>query len=153
MVPTEGAPRRQAAGLDLRRFSLVAAVVDRAARLPLSRSELYGASSGGLRIDDPGCDLAVAAALASAASGKSPPPGSAFAGEVSLTGQVRPAPGMSQRLAAARGARVRTVFAAGSAKSQDGLQVVAVGHVAEALKWATGDGSDRSTTGREVRQM
>src|SRR5207247_5167034 len=62
VVSTDGPPRRQVAGLDARRFSLVAAVLDRAARMPLARAELYGASSGGLRIDDPGCDLAVAAA-------------------------------------------------------------------------------------------
>ena len=64
---TEGPARRQATGLDLRRFQLVAAVLDRAAGVPLGRSELFGASSGGVRLDDPACDLAIAAALASAA--------------------------------------------------------------------------------------
>jgi len=153
VVETEGSPRRQAAGLDLRRFSLVAAVVDRGLRLPLSRSELYGASSGGLRIDDPGCDLAIAAALASAATGRPPPEAAAFVGEVSLTGQVRPAPGMPQRLAAAKGAGVRTVFAAGSPKSEEGLRVVSVRHVADALGWAGTGGRDRARMGREVRKM
>ncbi|MDP9341307.1 MAG: DNA repair protein RadA [Actinomycetota bacterium] len=142
VVDTEGAPRRQAAGLDLRRFSLVAAVVDRATRLPLARAELYGASSGGLRIDDPGCDLAVAAALASAATGRAPPRASAFVGEVSLTGQVRPAPGMPQRLAAAKGAGITTVFAAGTAKGPDGMQVVPVRRVGDALRWAGSEGGE-----------
>ena len=57
-----------------------------------------GRSSGGVKVDDPACDLAVAAALASAATGASPPAMTAFVGEVSLTGLVRPAPAMSQRL-------------------------------------------------------
>ncbi|MGH2765123.1 MAG: AAA family ATPase, partial [Actinomycetota bacterium] len=90
----EGHPRRHVSGLDPRRFGLVAAVVDRATGLRLTRSELYGATAGGLRVDDPGADLAVAAALASAATGVPPPPRSAFAGEVSLTGAVRPPPGL-----------------------------------------------------------
>ena len=46
-----------------------------AAGIPLGRAELFGASSGGVRLDDPACDLAVAAALASAATGIAPPGG------------------------------------------------------------------------------
>ena len=83
---SDGPARRQATGLDPRRFQLVAAVLDRGAGIPLGRSELFGASSGGVRLDDPACDLAVAAALASAATGVAPPAGSAFVGEVALTG-------------------------------------------------------------------
>src|SRR5947207_6508817 len=66
VVPTDGPPRRQVAGLDGRRFHLVAAVADRTTNLRLVRSELFGASAGGLRLDDPGSDLAVPAALVSA---------------------------------------------------------------------------------------
>jgi DNA repair protein RadA/Sms len=138
-VESEGPPRRQATGLDPRRFSMIAAVVDGSLRLRLSRSELYGASSGGIRVEDPACDLAVAAALASAATGRPPPEHTAFVGEVSLTGQVRPAPGMASRLAAARAAGIRTVFAASEGRGgarQEGVQVVAVRHVREALRWA-----------------
>lgn len=98
VVPGEGPPRRQATGLDPRRFQLVAAVLDRAAGLPLARSELFGAAAGGIKVDDPACDLAVAAALASAATGVAPPPETAFVGEVTLTGLVRPAAAMMQRV-------------------------------------------------------
>ena len=69
VAATDGAARRQTTGLDARRFQLVAAVLDRTAGLSLGRAELFGASAGGVRVDDPACDLAVAAALASAASG------------------------------------------------------------------------------------
>jgi DNA repair protein RadA/Sms len=137
VVPTEGPARRQATGLDPGRFQLVAAVLDRAVRAPLARTELFGATSGGVRIDDPGCDLAVAAALASAASGVPPPPRSAFVGEVGLTGRVHAGPGMGGRLAAARAAGLTTVFCAGEpGLTLDGLQAVTVGHVADALEWA-----------------
>jgi DNA repair protein RadA/Sms len=135
---TEGPARRQATGLDPRRFQLVAAVLDRAARLHLGRSELFGASAGGVRVDDPACDLAIAAALASAATGVAPPAGAAFVGEVSLTGSVRPAPAMAQRFAAARAAGITTVYAPPDGERIDGVGVVPVRHVGEAIGWVTG---------------
>ena len=136
VAPTEGPARRQATGLDLRRFQLVAAVLDRAAGLGLSRAELYGASSGGVRVDDPACDLAVAAALVSAAIGAPPPSNSAFVGEVGLTGLVRPGAGMQQRLAAAKAAGLTTVFAPGERERMDGIRIIPVRHVRDAFGWA-----------------
>lgn len=133
----EGPARRQATGLDARRFQLVAAVLERTAGLSLGRAELYGATAGGLRVDDPACDLAVAAAVASAATGTLPPPQTAFIGEVALTGLIRPAPGMIQRLHAARAAGCRTVHVPeGPIQSIDGVRTVPVGHLREALVWA-----------------
>jgi DNA repair protein RadA/Sms len=134
---TDGPPRRQATGLDPRRFQLVAAVLDRGAGIPLGRSELFGASSGGVRLDDPACDLAIAAALASAATGVAPPPGSAFVGEVALTGIVRSAPSMAQRVSAARAAGCSVIYAApGASGDIDGLRSISIRHVREALGWA-----------------
>jgi DNA repair protein RadA/Sms len=133
---TDGAARRQVTGLDLRRFQQVAAVIERSAGVPLGRSELFGAVAGGVRVDDPASDLAIAAALVSAAGGVAPPDGAAFVGEIALTGQVRPAPGMEQRISAARTAGFSTVFApVGSPSRHEGLSVVPVGHVAEGLRW------------------
>jgi DNA repair protein RadA/Sms len=140
---SDGPARRQATGLDARRFQLVAAVLDRAVGLSLGRSELFGASSGGVKVDDPACDLAVAAALASAATGEPPPAASAFVGEVSLTGLVRPAPAMAQRFAAARAAGVTTVFAPDGEGVPEGVRVIPVRHVAEALSWAAGSAPHR----------
>jgi DNA repair protein RadA/Sms len=136
-------------GLDPRRFGLVAAVVDRATGLRLSRAELYGAAAGGMRVDDPGVDLAVAAALASSAAGTAPPPRTAYAGEVSLTGAVRPPPGLGLRLSAAAAAGIETVVCSGDADPPNGVRVVRVRRVEEALRWAR-DGSGRN--GRAVPQ-
>jgi DNA repair protein RadA/Sms len=138
VAATDGAARRQTTGLDARRFQLVAAVLDRTAGLSLGRAELFGASAGGVRVDDPACDLAVAAALASAASGALPPPGAAFVGEVSLTGLVRSPPAMGARLAAARAAGVTTVFAPAGDAAVDGIRIAPVRHVADALQWLDG---------------
>lgn len=142
-VPTESFPRRQVSGLDAMRFSLMAAVVDRAIGLPVARAELYGAAAGGLRIDDPTCDLAVAAALASTISGVPPPPRSAFCGEVSLTGSVRPVTNISGRLAAAAMAGIQTVYCAEDPRSSAGVRIMSVRHLREALSWARSDPKPR----------
>jgi DNA repair protein RadA/Sms len=137
VVPSLGPPRRQVSGLDPRRFQIVAAVTDRALGLRLGKSELFGASSGGLRLEDPGADLAVAAALASASSGRPVGSGTAFVGELSLTGSVRPVSGMDQRMSAARAAGLSTVFVpregrfSGDPSSR--FRLVRVGHIREAL--------------------
>jgi DNA repair protein RadA/Sms len=85
-------------------------------------------------VEDPACDLAVAVALASAATGALPPPGSAFIGELSLTGLVRPAPALEQRLLAARAAGCRTVFVPEErARPPEGLRVVTVRDLVDVL--------------------
>jgi DNA repair protein RadA/Sms len=133
----DGPARRQVTGLELRRFQQVAAVLERSAGVPLGRSELFGAVAGGIKVDDPAADLAIAAALTSAASDIAPPDGAAFVGEVALTGQIRQAPGLEQRIGAARAAGCSTVFAPTESQPMlAGLRVVPVGHVSEALSWA-----------------
>jgi DNA repair protein RadA/Sms len=132
----DGPARRQTTGLDGRRFQLMAAVLARAGGYRLGRAELFGASSGGLRVDDPAADLAVAAALASAVSGVPTPEGAAFVGEVSLTGLVRQASAMPQRLAAAEAAGCRSVYAAPGQDTRGHPRLVPVRDVSEALSWA-----------------
>jgi DNA repair protein RadA/Sms len=138
VVPGEGFGRRQATGLDTRRFQMVAAVLDRVCGLSLGRAELFGASAGGMKVDDPACDLAVAAALVSAATGAVPPEATAFVGEVSLTGLLRPAPALPQRLRAARRAGCHAVYvpAPAPAGGPEGLSVIPVADVGSALTWA-----------------
>ena len=150
VVPTSGPPRRHVSGLDPRRFGQVAAVVERALGLGLFRAEVYGSAAGGLRVDDPGADLAVAAALASASRQRPPPDGAAFLGEVGLTGAVRPVPDPARRLAAAAAAGARTVFLAGEASAPPELRLVRVRHVREALAWARRRDT-RGAPGREPR--
>jgi DNA repair protein RadA/Sms len=134
----DGQARRQATGLDQRRFLMVAAVLERAG-INLGRADLFGASSGGLRVDDPACDLAVAIAIASAATGLPPPPATAFVGEVALTGSIRSVPGLDQRLSAAGAAVCPIVFAPAAdvaARSSGPITLVPVRSLAEAVKLA-----------------
>lgn len=142
VVPTGGPQRRQVTGLEPRRFHIVSAVVDRVLGLGLSRAELFGASSGGLHVDEPGADLAVAAAVASAAQRRPPPAGRGFIGELSLTGTIRPVPGMDARLSAASAAGLsEVVVPMGSPGLSVGLsvpRVIQAAHVREALSWGPG---------------
>jgi DNA repair protein RadA/Sms len=155
VVSDDRPPRRQVSGLDARRFSLIAAVLEPAMGLPLTRSEVYGAAAGGMRLDDPGADLAVAAAMASAYTKTRPPAGAAFVGEVSLTGQVRPVAGMAQRLAAASGRGIDVVFgppgSAGAGRT-GGIRFIEARSVREALSWCRPGAAngDRSGAGRSA---
>jgi DNA repair protein RadA/Sms len=106
VAPTELVPpRRVANGIDRNRLALVIAVLARHAGLSLGTSDVFVSVAGGVRVDEPGADLAVALALASAAGGTPLGDGvrplAAF-GELGLTGELRHAAHADRRLAEAR---------------------------------------------------
>ncbi|MCX7970527.1 MAG: DNA repair protein RadA [Negativicutes bacterium] len=84
-----GVPRRTADGFDGNRLALLLAVLDRRAGLPLGRHDVYLNVVGGLSIGEPAADLAVAVAVASAASGRVVTEDTLVCGELGLTGEVR----------------------------------------------------------------
>lgn len=142
VMPTNGPARRQVSGLDPRRFHILSAVTDRVFKLNLAGAELFGASTGGLHLDDPGTDLALVAALASAGSGNAHRQGVGFVGEVSLTGTVRDVAGMDQRIAAAASAGLHELIVGpdGSVlnRAEGVVRVRPVRHVREAFSWIGG---------------
>ncbi|GAB4165388.1 MAG: DNA repair protein RadA [Rickettsiaceae bacterium] len=90
IAPTNMAtPRRSVVGWDNNRLSMIIAVLGVRFGLNLSSHEVYLSVAGGLRITEPAADLAVAAALISAANNSPLPQGSIFFGEVGLSGEVR----------------------------------------------------------------
>lgn len=90
IAPTNMAtPRRSVVGWDSNRLSMIIAVLGVRFGLNLAAHEVYLSVAGGLRITEPAADLAVAAALISAASNTPLPKGSIFFGEVGLSGEVR----------------------------------------------------------------
>lgn len=90
-------PRRSIRGLDQTRVNQVLAVLDRHGSLRLSDKEVYVNVVGGWRIDEPGCDLAVALAIASSYSDRSLGRLAAW-GEIGLAGEVRSIPMETRRL-------------------------------------------------------
>ena len=93
-----GTPRRAVVGWDPNRLSMVLAVLDAHCGVRLGGHDVYLNVAGGLKINEPACDLAVAAALVSSLTGVALAADSVFFGEVSLTGAVRPVAQAAQRL-------------------------------------------------------
>src|SRR5690348_3154451 len=91
-------PRRVATGVDPKRLAMIVAVLARHAGIGLGQADVFVNVAGGVRIDEPGADLAVALAIASAA--KRLPVRSSLAafGEIGLTGRLRPATQAERRL-------------------------------------------------------
>ena len=97
-------PRRVANGIDRNRLSLVMAVLSRHAGVQLGNADVFVSVVGGVRVDEPGADLAVALAIASAARGAALGDGArplAAFGEIGLTGELRHVAHPDRRLAEA----------------------------------------------------
>jgi DNA repair protein RadA/Sms len=127
-------PRRAVSGLDSQRVAMVLAVVDRRGGVRLGGVDVYTATVGGVRLSEPACDLAVALAVASAAS-DTPLPGDVVAiGELGLSGELRPVQGIERRLAeAARLGFRRALVPAGSGPGPAGLTVHELTDLGQAL--------------------
>jgi DNA repair protein RadA/Sms len=99
-------PRRVVSGIDRNRLALVLAVLGRHGGIGTGSADVFVNVVGGVRVDEPGADLAVALAVASAARGvplaeEGAPPLACF-GELGLTGELRTAAHPERRLAEAR---------------------------------------------------
>jgi DNA repair protein RadA/Sms len=99
VAPTDLAmPRRVATGIDPKRLAMIVAVLSRHAGVALGQADVFVNVAGGVRIDEPGADLAVALAIASAARRQPTLEGLAAFGEIGLTGRLRPAAQAERRL-------------------------------------------------------
>ncbi len=127
VAPTDLAmPRRVATGVDPRRLAMIVAVCARHAGLSLGAADVFVNVAGGLRIDEPGADLAIALAIASAAQGAPVREGVAAFGEIGLTGRLRQATQADRRLEECAKLGLRRVLAPTGTPARDTL------HVAEA---------------------
>ncbi|WFE88045.1 DNA repair protein RadA [Roseibium porphyridii] len=93
-----GTPRRAVIGWDSARLSMILAVLEARCGVRFSQHDVYLNVAGGLKISEPGADLAVAAALISSLSGLALPANCVYFGEVSLSGAIRPVAQAQSRL-------------------------------------------------------
>jgi DNA repair protein RadA/Sms len=134
-------PRRAVSGLDSSRVAMVLAVIERRGGVKLAGSDVYTATVGGMRVVEPAADLAVALAVASAASDMLLPPRTVAIGEVGLAGEVRPVTALRRRLAeAARLGFQHALVPPEAARDQGcappaGMRLHVVPDVASALRW------------------
>lgn len=128
-------PRRVTSGLDGSRLSMILAVLQRRAGVKLHTAEVYASTVGGMRVADPGADLATAIAVASAAYDQSFVRPVIALGEVGLSGELRPVPGVARRLAeAGRLGFQLALVPAGCGVQVPGLRVIEVVSLANALQ-------------------
>ena len=132
---TTPTPRRTTSGLDNARVSMILAVLERRARHRLHDKEVYAATVGGVRLVEPAADLAVALAVASAATDFIVPSDLIAIGEVGLAGEVRPVSTVLARLQEAARLGFRSALVpTGSTVRAEGIRVREVADLNEALR-------------------
>ena len=153
MTPAlHGSPRRTVSGLDSQRLALLIAVLGRRAGLNLASHDVYASVVGGLTVQEPAIDLPLALALASALRDRPLIPGTVYCGEIGLTGELRPIAGLDRRLREAqRLGFTRAVVSrragrgdSGSGETVQGMEVIRVSTLREALAAALGQSPDRA---------
>ena len=108
-----GTPQRSTTGFDTRRLNMLLAVLEKRCGFRLGQKDVFLNVTGGLKVDDPGLDLAVIAAILSS-NGDAPITGKVcFAGEVGLTGEVRPITRVEQRIKEAEKLGFETIYISG----------------------------------------
>lgn len=96
-----GTPQRSATGFDMRRLSMLLAVLEKRCGYFFSINDVFLNLAGGIRVEDPAIDLAIVASLISSLQGVSVPSDVCFAGEVGLSGEIRAVQRIEQRISEA----------------------------------------------------
>jgi DNA repair protein RadA/Sms len=139
VAPTDLAmPRRVATGVDPKRLAMIVAVLSRHTGLALGQADVFVNVAGGVRVDEPGADLPVALAIASAARRSPVRDGLAAFGEIGLTGRLRPAAQAERRLEECTKLGLRTALVPAGTSVRGKLALLE----AETLKDATRAGLD-----------
>jgi DNA repair protein RadA/Sms len=124
-------PRRVVNGVDGSRVAMLLAVLERRAGLALSQHDVYVSTVGGIRVTEPGADLAIALAIASAFRDKALPATLAAVGEISLAGEIRQASSTKQRLAEAQRLGFSSVIDADALHLREAVRLAFAGSTAE----------------------
>lgn len=131
-----GTPQRSATGFDVRRLNMLLAVLEKRAGFKLGVKDVFLNMAGGLKVSDPACDLAVVAAVLSSNFDFAIPSDICFAGEVGLSGEIRPVAQTDRRVIEAARLGFRKIYVSGyssleglSEQGVKGIEVVKVGDV------------------------
>lgn len=124
-------PRRAALGFDVNRLHLLLAVMEKKLKLNFGQADIYARVGGGIRLQEPGIDLAIIAAILSSYYDLPLPPRSVFWGEVDLNGQIRPAMAHKARIAQAGKLGFKPVFCP---RGEDKSDVAMVGNIMDLKK-------------------
>ncbi|MBQ9193886.1 MAG: DNA repair protein RadA [Bacteroidales bacterium] len=132
-----GTAQRSATGFDVRRLNMLLAVLERRAGFKLSQKDVFLNMAGGLRITDPACDLAVVVAVLSSNFDYAIPGDVCFAGEVGLSGEIRPVSQAERRAVEAARLGFRRIFVSSYTRfdrKPEGIEVVKVSDIPTLVK-------------------
>ena len=134
-----GTPQRNAGGFDLRRMNMLLAVLEKRCGFKLGAKDVFLNLAGGLRVNDPALDLAVACAILSSNVDMAISPRDCFAAELGLNGEVRPVSRVEQRIAEADRLGFERIFVSKYSIREIGsrshhIQIVPVGVIEEAFR-------------------
>ena len=132
-----GTAQRSATGFDVRRLNMLLAVLERRAGFKLSQKDVFLNMAGGLRITDPACDLAVVVAVLSSNFDFAIPNDVCFAGEVGLSGEIRPVSQAERRAVEAARLGFRRIFVSSYTRfdrKPEGIEVVKVADIPALVK-------------------
>ncbi len=135
-----GTPRRAVVGWDANRLAMVLAVLEARAGVSVSGHDVYLNVAGGVKVREPGADLAVAAALVSSLTGAALPADAVFFGEIALSGAVRPVGQTALRLKEAVKLGLGLAVIAGEAEPAEpaGADIKPLEDVAGLVAWIAG---------------
>jgi DNA repair protein RadA/Sms len=140
-IAAYGSPQRLSTGFDRRRLAILAAILEKRARLPFSQYDLFANIVGGITMADPSGDAALAVALASSAHNKAVPAHTLFLGEIGLSGEIRRVSQANRRLSEAARMGFTTAYVAHTVALKNppaGLRIVPVATVSELLRLSIG---------------
>src|SRR4051812_21441857 len=132
-------PRRVGTGVDPKRLAMIVAILSRHAGVPLGQADVFVNVAGGVRIDEPGADLAIALAIVSAARNAPVKTGVAAFGEIGLTGRLRPATQAERRMEECAKFSVSAVVGPEGTPERRGTQVLAADTLRRALALGLGE--------------
>lgn len=131
-----GTPQRSATGFDVRRLNMLLAVLEKRAGFKLSVKDVFLNMAGGLKVSDPACDLAVICAVLSSNFDFAIPADTCFAGEIGLSGEIRPVAQTDRRVIEAARLGFKRIYVSGfsslegvDGQNADGIEVVKVSDV------------------------
>lgn len=137
-----GTPQRSCTGFDSRRLNMLLAVLEKRVGFKLGTQDVFLNMAGGMKIDDPSIDLAVLAAILSSTLDLSIPFNWCFAGEVGLSGEIRPVSHLEQRIREAEKTGFEKIFLAVPKRQKPphtgSIQVVCLNRVEELVKGLKG---------------
>ena len=130
-----GTPQRNATGYDSRRMNMLLAILEKRVGLKMFQKDVFLNFAGGFKVSDTGLDLAVAAAVLSSYFDRPINEGIALAGEIGLSGEVRPAPRTEQRISEAARLGFKKIVVSGYAslptKKIKGIEIARINTVSE----------------------